>query len=151
MNIVATQYSINNKALEIYLAGCDGQCGCDCHNRELWDFNIGHDYKICLPKLKQKILDFELFLRNIWILGGEPLLQDHDDLVNLLSEVYNLKQSITLFTRMELKDIPNDILEYCAYVKCGPYISDYVVDDNIQYGIKLSTSNQMVYKKGKDY
>ena len=41
--------------------------------------------------------------------------------------------------------------ELCDYIKTGSYIEELKCDDNIQYGIKLATSNQKINKKGIDY
>lgn len=36
------------------------------------------------------------------------------------------------------------------YIKCGVYKHDELVDDNIQFGIKLASSNQKIYKISKE-
>ena len=84
MNIVSTQYNLQNKALEIYLAGCYGDCY-NCHNPELKNFNHGNYFKHEITNIKNKIYDFSNLIDNIWILGGEPLDQDLEKLECLLS------------------------------------------------------------------
>ena len=45
MNILATQYTLPYKSLDIYVAGCSGSPHCiNCHNKESWDFNQGEIY-----------------------------------------------------------------------------------------------------------
>ena len=58
---------------------------------------------------------------------------------------------IYLFTRHELNEVPEFVLKMCDYIKCGAYIPSLTCKDNIQYGIKLATSNQKILEKGKDY
>ena len=48
MNILGTQFTLNRKSLEIYIAGCKGDsrygyCH-NCHNKETWSFNQGEIY-----------------------------------------------------------------------------------------------------------
>ena len=44
-----------------------------------------------------------------------------------------------------------ELLPFLDWVKIGRYIESLTTDNNIQYGIKLATSNQNIYKKGVDY
>jgi anaerobic ribonucleoside-triphosphate reductase activating protein len=153
MNIVSTQYTLSTKSLEIYLAGCSGQPKCkNCHNPELWDFNIGEDWKSRFLDIINKCNNFIDVLDNIMIFGGEPLDNDKYEVIDFLEELNTeTTLDIWLFTRYELDEIDNDIKHMCNYIKCGRYIEELSTDDNIQYGIKLATSNQHIYKKGIDY
>ena len=137
MNILATQYTLSRKSLEIYVAGCKGDARyghCrNCHNPETWCFNQGTDYNLELPKIKKKVKDFDEMIKRIEIFGGEPNDQDWNELEDFLRELKELNK------------------ELCDYIKTGSYIEELRCDDNIQYGIKLATSNQKINKKGIDY
>ncbi|MCE5220020.1 MAG: radical SAM protein [Clostridium sp.] len=144
MNIVSTQYTANTKTFEIYLAGCARNPHCkNCFNEETWDFNIGKLYEEELPNISIKINDFSNLIKYIAILGGEPL--HSKGLVHLLEILYKLKP-IWLYTSYELNEVPNNIKQYCSYIKTGRYIEELAIDNNIQYGIKLASSNQKIYK-----
>lgn len=145
MNIVSTQYNLSNKALEIYLSGCYGDCY-NCHNPELKDFNIGNHYLDEIQKIIIKIYEFNSLVKNIWILGGEPLDNDLQELNDLLNYLTQTNKDIWLWTRYELNEIPELIKRYCSYIKCGEYMEELKTDDNIQFGIKLASSNQNIYK-----
>ena len=152
MNILSTQYTLSNKALEIYVAGCNGQPHCsNCHNPNSWDFNLGMYWREFIDEVKGKCIMFYGLIDNIMIFGGEPLDQDHNELEQMLVELDKIKLPIWLFTRYSIDEIPSFIKEYCTYIKCGLYIESLTTDNNIQYGIKLATSNQNIYKKGVDY
>lgn len=150
MNIVATQYTLQNQALEMYLAGCKGDNGvhcADCHNPDLWNFNIGEKYNTSyFLKIKQKVKDFDNIIKNIMIFGGEPLDNSPNELSELLFELSTLKKDIWLFTRYDINEVPEYVKNYCTYIKTGKYIPELKCDNNIQYGIKLATSNQKIYK-----
>lgn len=151
MNIAATQYSLNTKSFEIYVSGCNGNCK-GCHNLELRDFHLGNPLTPSyINNIITKIQEFDDLIKNIWILGGEPLDQNIDELEVLLKEIRVTSKPIWLFTRYNLNDIPNKIKILCDYIKCGEYIEHLKTDTNIQYGIKLATSNQKIYKKDIDF
>ena len=153
MRILATQYTLSTKSLEIYVAGCNGQPHCkNCHNPESWNFNNGDLYTTDkFLAIKEKIADNPLLIKNIMIFGGEPLDQDKGELLILLQTLKTLNLPIWIFTRYDITEVYDFVKEYCDYIKCGRYIEELKTDNNIQYGIKLATSNQKIYKKGVDY
>lgn len=150
LRIIATQYSLQTKSLEIYVAGCKGAPHCKgCHNPETWDFNQGEEYSSSIfLKIRDKVRSFPNLVENIMIFGGEPL---DSDLGELLFELSILKLPIWIFTHYNINEVPEYVKSYCEYIKCGRYIDKLKSDDNIQYNIKLATTNQHIYKKGKDY
>lgn len=146
MNIAATQYNLKNKAFEIYLSGCDGKCK-GCHNKELQDYSIGRYYKLELDDILDKINDFDLLIDHVWILGGEPLLQNLDELRELLYILKHItKKRIWLWTRFDLKHIQPTIINQCDYIKTGEYIEELKCENNVQHGINLASSNQKIIK-----
>lgn len=153
MNILATQYTLATKSLEIYVAGCSGNPHCtNCHNPESWDFNAGNpiDQKF-YDAFSTKVKDFNSLIDNIMIFGGEPNDNNLLELEQLLIWLRQFNKPIWLFTRYERENLPPFEFELCDYIKCGRYIPELTVEDNLQYGIKLATSNQYIIKKGVDY
>jgi len=155
MNILATQYSLIYKSLDIYVAGCRGDKGVhctSCHNPESWDFNQGDLYdKEYFGKLQTKVKNFDVLISNIMLFGGEINDQNHDELFKFLKDLRTLNKDIWLFTRYDIKDIPSFERDLCDYIKCGSYLPELTCEDNTMYDIKLATSNQHIYKKGLDY
>lgn len=145
--MAASQYSLTSKTLEIYLGGCLGHCE-NCHNPELKNF-VGDPltqeiYQGVLTKIQA---DPDL-IKNIWILGGEPLDSDHDELFDFLNQLNrDVTVPIWLWTRYELEQIPQKIVDCCTYIKTGPYLENLKTDNNIHYGIKLATSNQKIWRR----
>lgn len=153
MNILATQYTLKTKSFEIYTSGCAGNPHCKgCHNSNSWDFNLGKnlndDY---FEIIRKKIEEFDSIIDNIMIFGGEPLDNSHEEVIYLLNKLQEFRKPIWLFTRYLLEEIPVEIKNLCSYIKCGRFDIDLLTEDNTQYGIKLATSNQNIYKKGVDY
>lgn len=150
MNILATQYSLEHKALEIYISGCKGNPKCsNCHNPESWDFNQGSPYKPMLAQIRLKLEEFDSMIDKIVVLGGEPLDQSeyHFNQFCMVLEYfrYQFNKELWLFTRYEMYEIPTQIINTFDYIKCGRYDETLLVDDNIQYGYKLASSNQQIH------
>lgn len=126
--------------------GCGHRCSEKCHNKELWDFNIGETYDYdFFKRMKEKIKEFNDIIDKITIFGGEPLDQDLGELEKFLKEMKTLNKEIWLFTSYELDDIPIKIKILCDYIKTGIY------DDNLKcetesYGYILASSNQRIHK-----
>ena len=146
MNIASTQFTLKHKSFEIYLSGCNGFCD-GCCNPELKDFNIGLSFLEKIDEIINKIQIFDLLINDIWILGGDPIDNKNDELFDLILKLKPLKKNIWLWTRYNIEDIPNNIKCLCDYIKCGEYLKNLQCDNNIQYGIKLATSNQKIYYK----
>jgi anaerobic ribonucleoside-triphosphate reductase activating protein len=147
MNIISTQYTLKYKSLEIVISGCSGNHCSGCHSPETWDFNVGTDYRKLISKILNKIEESSNLIDWIWVYGGEPLDNNINDLEDLLYEIKAKGKPIMLFTRYSIDDVPQEIKELCDYIKCGAYKKELTVDDNIQYGVKLATKNQKIYKK----
>jgi len=152
MKIVFIEYSIAQKSIDIFLSGCLPPFCDGCCNPELQSFEVGEEYsEQTINNIKKYIQDYDNLIDNIFIVGGEPLHQDIYALRHLLRESSLLNKKIWLFTRLNLEDVPNNIKCYCDYIKIGKYDKELLTDDNIQFNIKLATSNQIIYKKGIDY
>lgn len=147
MNIASTQYSLDTKSFEIYLSGCNGSCK-GCCNPELKDFNVGDELTSNLmTQIINKIKKFDILIENIWILGGDPMDQNVMDLITLLYLLKtNINKKIWLFTRYSIESIDETVKSLVDYIKCGEYLEELKTDDNIQYGVKLATQNQRIYK-----
>ena len=145
MNIYGTQYSLNHKALEIVITGCDGVCP-ECHSKELWDFDLGSSLVSWIKKFEQKFDMFDDMIDMVFLYGGEPLLQNEYELLNLIKYIQQKKKKVVLFTRFELDEIHQEIKDEVDYIKTGWY--DHNNKKRVEYyGITLETSNQRVWKK----
>ena len=154
MNIIGTQYTLERKSFEIYIAGCAGNPHCEgCHNPESWDFTIGKKFNPSdIIFWKEKILMFDGLINNISIFGGEPLDNNWGELEEMLRLLKNnVNKEIWIYTRYSIEEVPKFVKLYCDYIKCGRYIKELKTENNIQYGVKLATKNQKIYKKGVDY
>lgn len=153
MNFIATQYTLANRAFEIYVSGCSGSPHCkNCYNPESWNFEQGNKItNEVISEWLNKVKEFDTLIDNIMIFGGEPNDNNYEELKHLLSSLLASKKKLWLFTRYEKDDLPEFEFNLCDYIKCGRYLPELTCEDNIQYSIKLATSNQYIIKKGIDY
>ena len=102
MRILATQYTLNNKAFEIYTSGCSGNphyC-VGCHSPETWDFEQGSylTEEYFKEKIESKLKDFDTIINNIMIFGGEPLDNSKEDLYFLLEKLSKFNKPMPSLT-----------------------------------------------------
>ena len=155
MNILATQYTLSTKSFEIYVSGCAANPHCfNCHNPESWDFNNGDKFtQKMLLNWVNKIKDFNNIIDNVMIFGGEPLDNNIEEL-NSIIEILSKLKPVWVFTRYSIENakvILGSYINNISYLKCGAYIEELKCDNNVQYGIKLATENQNIYKRGVDF
>lgn len=104
-----------------------------------------------MPQIWNKLRDFAGLIDNIKVLGGEPLDQDLDELNVLLWYLNQEDAALWLFTGKRLMAVPACVADLCDYIKCERYDETQLTEDNIQYGVKLASANQKIYKKGVNY
>ncbi len=146
MNIAALEYSLSTKSIDIYISGCKGYCR-ECCNKEIWDPNYGDELnEDFYNKVLRKFAEFPSLIRNIMVYGGEPLDQDVGKLSEFLYRLSEFERPLWLFTHFPLESVPEEIKSRCSYIKTGKYIPELKCEDNIQFGVKLATSNQSIHK-----
>lgn len=152
MNINYIEYSIATNSLDIFFAGCHNHCE-DCCNPELMSFENGTDYVEWLPAIEKYLNEYNLLIKRVFLVGGSPNHQDSEAMSLFLEGLRRRCHGIEIFAFCgeNLDEIQECLKKYCDFIKCGAYIPPLKCDDNIQYGIKLATSNQKIYKKGTDF
>lgn len=153
MNINCIEYSIATRSLDIFFAGCNNRCE-DCFNPHLMSFSNGTEASLWLSKIEHYLKEYKSLINRILLVGGSPNHQPSEDLEVFLKSLGSMLPSdidLYAFCGEELSGVNEVLKKYCDYIKCGAYIPSLTCDNNIQYGIKLATSNQKIYKKGTDY
>jgi len=148
MNILTTQFVPDLQRFELYLAGCKGVNGVHCkgcHNPQSWNFNNG---KIITKDVLDRIIEkcYTNIVKNIWILGGEPLDQPLVELEYLLDAFKGTNKPLWLFTRYNYQEVPQSVLNRLNYIKVGAYKEELRTNTNNMYGVQLATSNQKILK-----
>lgn len=126
----------------VWFAGCTHGCR-GCQNMTLWDKNNGEYFS---PRELHDLIIKETQKTNIHtvtLLGGEPLQQNTQDLLELLVLLDYTGFTIWVYTGYNFDEVPKGFLRYIDYIKCGRYIEELRVDD----GSFPITTNQKVYSK----
>lgn len=88
------------------------------------------------------------FNKGIILAGLEWTLQPKE-MFRLIELAINNQLEVILYTGMDyeglIKKFPK-LLNYHIYIKTGRYIGEFATNNNIQFGIKLASSNQKIYK-----
>lgn len=156
MYISDINYTLNTKSLEIYFNGCNKKMiggklqHCPgCHNTELWDFKEEDNIDEYIVKIKRQLKDFDNLIDNIWILGGEPLDQDRDEMVEFILKLKQFDKTIVLFTGYDLNYyLENEFCYNIDYIKTGYYnVKSKKKKFNKTLNCELIGSNQKVYDR----
>lgn len=154
MNIHSTRYTHATRSFDIYVSGCSATPKCEgCHNPTLWDFGAGEEYteEYFRGKIKPKVTEFKEMIKQVVVYGGDLLDQDESDALSFMLDLKLLNKPIVVFTRHDIRAVPEWLKVLCDYIKCGEYLPRLSSDNHIIHGFKLATTNQTVYKKGEDY
>ena len=152
MRIAATEFNLEQLALEIYFSGCQKPRCPGCHNSELHDFRVGQQVDSDLTaEIITKIEDNDPLIKRVWLLGGEPLDQDPIAMTVFVTALLNnTSAEIWLWTKRELDEVPAFFLQNCAYIKCGRYEKDNL-SGHIEHGVELASANQHIFQRDVDY
>lgn len=146
------QFVSVDRTLELYFSGCSRKCP-GCQNEELQTIKPGTVYYSPLGIL-DTLLDYVEVANQVHILGGEPMEQPRDPMVELLRllKVYGFK-NIVLFTGYDIpenrinRDAP--IFKYIDFLKTGAYDETNLNTEKVKepvLGLVLASNNQKVYK-----
>jgi anaerobic ribonucleoside-triphosphate reductase activating protein len=122
----------------LYVQGCNQRCE-GCHNPGTWDVNGGRLVSVAdlANEIRSKSMN-----KNLTISGGEPLQQIGPviELAKLLEDF-----NITLYTGLNLEDVPVELRKYLDYLKIGKY------DKNLRSSIVhyMGSTNQRFIDLGR--
>lgn len=129
----------SNVAVTIWFSGCNIKCH-NCHNPKLQDRESGSKYEI--GDLFDTVIENlnKSDLKDVVLLGGEPLDQDHNDIASLCELLHISGIRIHLYTGYEFEQIHPRILKYLWWVKTGKYDDNSKINNSI-----LASSNQKMW------
>lgn len=150
----------NGYSLVVFYSSCPHMCP-GCHNPGTWtDKNKGEYFT---DEVQNNALEHfkknEKYYDNLVLSGGDPLCDDNIIYVLEFAKRFkNMFPNKTIwcytgytFEQLLENNLKKEALILCDYIKCGMYIKELTCIDNIQYDIRLATSNQRIYRKGIDY
>jgi len=152
IRIAGTEFSLKNRAYEIYIQGCSRNCP-GCQNPTTHSFSQGRVVEISqfLNDLYKKIKPFieDGLIQRIFVSGGDLLCQNKRVIEEfsdeLLYHFHNLE--LWLFTGAEEEEIPNWIWWYFDVVKCGRYKEELRTPDGT---FPASDNQKLILGEGFD-
>ena len=135
-------------SLTIFFSHCDFRCE-GCQNPSTQSGDLGFEFDNGVIEYVNYFFINNPLCPNLVLSGGDPLSTRNRKEVLLFLKRFKRKLpniNVWVYTGYELDKLTNEELEDIDYIKCGTYQNRLSTSDNIQYGIKLATSNQVLYK-----
>ena len=135
-------------SLTIFFSHCDFRCE-GCQNPSTQSGEVGSEFT---KDIEEYIINFfknNKMCTNLVLSGGDPLsTRNRDEVLKFLERLKKAKPQINVwvYTGYTLDRFTNEELKDIDYIKCGTYQNKLSTKDNVQYGIKLATSNQILYR-----
>ena len=129
----------------VFFSGCTHDCF-NCFNKEYQDFDFGEEFT-------QKQIDEVIYylskdeVSGLTILGGEPLQQNYEDMINFLIKVRKATQkSIWIYSGYTYEEILNcekktNIISYCNVLVDGRYEDNL---KNLRLKFRGSTNQRII-------
>ena len=129
----------------VFFSGCTHDCF-NCFNKEYQDFDFGEEFT-------QKQIDEVIYylskdeVSGLTILGGEPLQQNYEDMINFLIQVRKATQkSIWIYSGYTYEEILNcekktNIISYCNVLVDGRYEDNL---KNLRLKFRGSTNQRII-------
>lgn len=129
----------------VFFSGCTHDCF-NCFNKEYQDFDFGEEFT------KKQIDEVIYYLSKdevsgLTILGGEPLQQNYEDMINFLIQVRKATQkSIWIYSGYTYEEILNcekktNIISYCNVLVDGRYEDNL---KNLRLKFRGSTNQRII-------
>ncbi|MDF2882196.1 MAG: Na(+)-translocating NADH-quinone reductase subunit [Clostridiaceae bacterium] len=140
---IALQEVPDEISLVINISGCPHLCE-GCHSQYLTKYEGNY----LLDDLEELINIYYGMITCVCFMGGD---QNMIELDTAIEYVHRKGLKTCVYSGSDDFSIFKCSLKYLDWLKIGSYKQELSVDNNIQHGIKLATSNQKLYKRGIDY
>ena len=142
MNIAGTEYTLKEKAFDIFVSGCTRNC-IGCFNPEAQSFDFGE--KLDSKKIIRKIIEHDAVIDVIRVMGGDLLCQKESEAYIFSLVLKRSLKKLHLYTGAELSEVPKWALNLFDVIKTGTY------EESLKQTKDLASSNQKYNFKGIDY
>lgn len=141
MNLAGTQYTLKNRAFDVYVSGCTRHCR-GCFNEQAQDFNYGEP--LIVRDIVKKIKENSDLIDTVRFLGGDLLCNDDaEEIVREFQLLLNVNYE--LYTGADRDEVPAWCWDRFDVIKVGKF------DDTKLGNGELASTNQCYLRKGVDY
>lgn len=127
----------NETTLAFNISGCPYHCE-GCHSQYLWEYEGDN----LLENMENIIKQFNNYITCICFMGGDQNIKELEEALKICK---SLGYKTCLYSGSDNKTIFKNILPYLDWLKIGSYKKEET-DNHIEYGVRLATNNQHLYK-----
>lgn len=146
MHIAGCEINYEHGALEIFVSGCTRNCK-GCHNPELQKYGVGKKWQRWLRENTYSIgYEYSMFADKIWIMGGDLLCQQPEDIVEFLKALRKAApdyQIIVWTGAASVVEVDPDVYELIDGAKLGAY-DETLKDDEYLAGYILKDDGEII-------
>lgn len=145
MNLAGTEYTLKDKAFDIFISGCWRNCD-GCCNPEAQSFDYGEPLN--LKNLVDKIMDASELIDKIRVMGGDIACNEPYEAQKLIAVIAHVfpEKELWCFTGAEQHELPWFYFKYFDVIKCGVFdITKFVP------GAFPASTNQYILRKAVNY
>ena len=129
----------NETTLVFNISGCPYHCE-GCHSQYLWEYEGDNLLPINMINVINKYKDY---ITCICFMGGD---QNIEELTEALKICKSLGYKTCVYSGSSNMSIFEKTLHYLDWLKLGKYNKNFSSDNHIEFGVKLATTNQHLYK-----
>lgn len=135
---IVFQEVYNETTLAFSISGCPYRCN-GCHSQYLWEYEGDN----LIENMEQIINKYNDYITCVCFMGGD---QNMDELASALQTCKNLGLKTCVYSGSSDMSKFKDIFPYLDWLKLGEYNRTLYSKNHIEYGVKLATSNQHMYR-----
>lgn len=135
---IVFQEVYNETTLAFSISGCPYHCN-GCHSQYLWEY--GGDNLI--ENMEQIINKYSGYITCVCFMGGD---QNMSELIEALKICKKIGLKTCVYSGSSDMSKFKDALPYLDWLKLGEYNKNLSSKNHIEYGVKLATSNQHMYR-----
>lgn len=135
---IVFQEVYNETTLAFSISGCPYHCK-GCHSQYLWEYEGDN----LIENMKQIIDKYSGYITCVCFMGGD---QNMGELIEALKICKSLNLKTCIYSGSSDISKFNDALPHLDWLKLGKYDERFLSKDHVEYGVKLATTNQHIYK-----
>ena len=128
----------NEISLVFNISGCPHHC-IGCHSQYLWEYEGDN----LLENMENIINQYNNYITCVCFMGGD---QNMYDLGLALKQCKKMGYKTCVYSGLDCIQYFESLIPLLDWVKTGRYDESLKCDNHIEYGVKLATSNQHLYK-----
>lgn len=128
----------NEITLAFNISGCPHRCK-GCHSQYLWRYEGDN----LLENMEDIVKQYDNYITCVCFMGGD---QNMYELGLALNQCKKMGYKTCVYSGLDYIQYFESLIPLLDWIKIGRYDESLKCDNHIEYGVKLATSNQHLYK-----